>query len=95
MGQYRLSPAAKDDLARIWNYGLKQWGVEAADAYYLALFEQFEKIAESPMLYQAVDDVRAGYRRCAHKSDSIYYTVEDGFVTIHAIIGRQDTDNWL
>lgn len=90
MGRYRLSPAARDDLERIWNYGARRWGVEAADAYYLALFGRFADIAENPMLYQAVDDIREGYRRCVSGNDSIYYSIEGDFITIHAIIGRQD-----
>lgn len=33
MANYNLSPAAEDDLYRIWLYGLETWGEDAADQY--------------------------------------------------------------
>ena len=33
MANYKLSPAAEDDLYQIWLYGLKVWGEDAADQY--------------------------------------------------------------
>ncbi len=90
MSSYRLSPNAEADLYRIWLYGLEQWGMAAADAYHQALFERFEAIAANPRLYPAVDHIRAGYRRCAHQNDSIYYRVGIEAVEIVAILGRQD-----
>lgn len=38
MANYRISPNAKDDLERIWRYGVDRWGMEAADAYHARHF---------------------------------------------------------
>lgn len=31
MAEYRLTPAAEDDLESIWTYSVRQWSVEQAD----------------------------------------------------------------
>lgn len=95
MATYRLSEQAKEDLRRIYRRGLREYGEAQADAYYNALFDRFEEIAEQPLLYPAVDDIRAGYRRSVCGVDSIYYRIEGGTVEIMAIIGRQDVEEWL
>ena len=40
MANYRLREEAKVDLERIWFYGLEHWGLEAADTYHAAFFDQ-------------------------------------------------------
>lgn len=39
MYQYRLSPAAQQDLAEIWDYSCEGWGVDQAEDY-LRTFER-------------------------------------------------------
>lgn len=56
---------------------------------------RFEKIADQPYLYSAVNHVREGYRRSVCGADSIYYRIADVDVEIMAIIGQQDADQWL
>ena len=92
MGNYKLSEDAKNDLIRIHQHGVRRFGEAQADKYYLAFFDQFEQIAEKPYLYQAVDHIREGYRRCVCGVDSIYYRNEGNMVEIMSILGRQDTD---
>ena len=92
MGNYKLSPDAEDDLHRIWLHGLREYGETQADKYYSNFIEHFEKIAEQPYMYQAVDFIREGYRRSVCGVDSIYYRVEGDTVEIMNILGRQDTD---
>jgi toxin ParE1/3/4 len=95
MASYRLSEQAKEDLRRIYRRGLREYGEAQADEYYNALFDRFEEIAEQPLLYPAVDDIREGYRRSVCGVDSIYYRIEGETVEIMAIIGRQDVEEWL
>jgi len=90
MSRYKLSNAAKDDLIRIHHYGIRKFGVTQADKYYEAFFEYFEIIAQRPLSFEAVDYIKPGYRRCVCGSDTIYYRINDGFVEIMAIIGKQD-----
>ncbi len=90
MVNYKLSEAAKNDLIRIHQYGVLNFGEKLADQYFHAFFDQFQKIAEQPFLFPAVDDVKPGYRRCVIGVDCIYYRIIDNSVEIIRIIGRQD-----
>ena len=95
MASYRISEDAKADLRRIYRHGVREYGNALADQYYDAFFARFEELAEQPYLYQAVDDIREGYRRSVCGVDSIYYRVEDDTVEIMAILGQQDLDDWI
>ena len=95
MGSYKLSEDAKADLTRIHQHGIRRYGEAQADKYYYALFDRFEQLAEQPLLYQAVDEYRRGYRRSVCGVDSIYYRIDGDTVVIMAIIGQQDMDEWL
>jgi len=93
MSEYKLSNVAKEDLVRIHHYGVSQFGLVQADKYFEAFFIQFERIAESPLSFEAVDFIKPRYRRCVCGSDTIYYRVKDGVVEIMSILGRQDFDH--
>lgn len=95
MENYRLSENAKLDLKRIYLYGLRLYGEEQADKYFNDFFEKFEQIAEQPLLFPAVDEIRPGYRRCICGIDNIYFRISGQMVEIMAIIGQQDTNHWL
>lgn len=92
---YKLSSNAKEDLKRIYTYGFLELGEFKADSYYHGFFETFDKISHNPYLYQSVDHIRPGYRRCPYFNDSIYYQISKKNVEIMAIIGGQNIDNWL
>jgi toxin ParE1/3/4 len=54
MWNYKLTEDAKNDLRRIYRYGVKEFGEAQADLYFDELFRHFGQIAENPFLYQAV-----------------------------------------
>ncbi|MGQ8367060.1 type II toxin-antitoxin system RelE/ParE family toxin [Glaciecola sp. 1036] len=96
MAFYNLSQNAKEDLRRIYYYGVAEFGELQADKYFWGFFDIFENIAQNPSAYQAVDHIRIGYRRCVYKADTIYYRLDqDNRVEIVAIIGGQEIDEWL
>ena len=82
-------------MRRIYRHGVREYGDARADRYYDAFFDRFEELAEQPYLYQAVDEIRKGYRRSVCGVDSIYYRIEDDTVEIMAILGQQDLDDWI
>jgi toxin ParE1/3/4 len=50
MGRYKLSGDAKEDLRRIYRYGVLTFGEAQADRYYDALIERFAQIANEPSI---------------------------------------------
>ncbi len=95
MASYRLTEAAKEDLRRIYRYGVLQFGEAQADSYFDSLFERFEQIAAYPLQFPAMDYIRPGYRRSVCGVDSIFYRIVDDTVEIISILSRQDIDNFL
>jgi len=95
MFKYKLSNVAKDDLIRIHQYGVQQFGLKQADKYFESFFKQFELIAKNPYSFESVDYIKPFYRRCVCGSDSIYFKVNNHSVEIMTIIGRQDLKNIL
>lgn len=90
MAKYILSNAAKEDLIRIHQYGVRTFGETLADKYFDDLFKQFEVIAKRPFAFEAVDYIKKGYRRSVCGVDTIYFRVNNELVEIMAIIGKQD-----
>lgn len=90
MTLYRISEAAKLDLARIYWYGRREYSEQQADFYYQRLIRRFEEIAHAPYLYQSVDHIREGYRRSVCGVDCIYYRVNQCIVEIMRVLGKQD-----
>jgi len=95
MPSYKLSLAAKEDLYRIWQYGLENYGLKQANDYLDGLEKHFEVLAQSPYAHPSVDEIRQGYRRSICNVESVYYRIVDDGVEIMAILGRQDADDWL
>jgi len=77
MAEYRLSNAAKEDLIRIHQFGVKKFGITQADKYFYSFFDYFEIIAHRPFSFESVDYIREGYRRCPCGSDTIFYRISD------------------
>ena len=95
MANYRINEDAKADLQRIYRRGVLEFGEEQADRYFDAFFERFDELAVQPYQYQAVDEIRSGYRRSVCGVDSIYYRIVGNTVEIMRILGQQDVDDWL
>jgi len=96
VGHYKLSENAKSDLKRIYMQGLHIYDETQADRYFNNFFDRFKQLAKQPLLYPAVDEIRPGYRRSVCGIDNIYYRISsENSVEIMAIIGQQDTGNWL
>jgi toxin ParE1/3/4 len=88
---YELSLEAEQDLLDIALYGLVNFGLQQSEDYRDGVKKRFQALAERPLQYQAVDEIREGYRRSVYRSHSIYYRVEGTRIVIMRILGRQDT----
>ena len=63
MAEYRLTPAAENDLEAIWTYTAQQWGVMQADRCIDFLTAAFDVLSQSPKTAPACDHIRSGHRR--------------------------------
>lgn len=95
MARYRLTHAADEDFERIFEFGIDQFGVEQALDYQTGMMTRFEQMAAQPELYQAVDHIRPGYRRSVYQAHAIYYKIDEGFVLIVRILGRENPETSL
>lgn len=96
MSTYRLTPAAQRDLSSIWDYTREQWGGNQAETYVLEIRNAIERIAEMPDRGQAVDEIRAGYRRYASGRHLIYFIARrDGVDVIRILHQRMDPTRHL
>lgn len=90
MANYRLSPEAKEDLIRIYKYGIMRFGLVQANLYLSELQDALERIGKNPEHFQSVDQIIPSYRQCVFKADSIYFSIMIDTVEIMAIVGPQD-----
>jgi toxin ParE1/3/4 len=90
MASYRLNREALEDLDRLYEHGVLTFGLRQADAYFDGIVNRFQKIADQPELYPAIDHIRQGYRRSVYRSHSIYYRIDPDEIVIVRILGRQD-----
>ena len=90
MASYRLNRETLEDLDRLYEHGVLTFGLRQADAYFDGIVNRFQKIADQPELYPAIDHIRQGYRRSVYKSHSIYYRIDPGEIVIVRILGQQD-----
>jgi len=90
MFSYKLNIQAEEDLTRIFEYGIGQFGLLQANKYYDMLFDCFSKIASNPYLFPDAIRFRENYRYCVCGVDTIFYKINANDIEIMAIIGRQD-----
>jgi len=95
MASYRLNREALEDLDRLYEHGVLTFGLRQADAYFDGIVSRFQKIADQPELYPAIDHIRQGYRRSVYRSHSIYYRIDPDEIVIVRILGQQDIDKAL
>ncbi len=92
MPGYELAPEAENDLLDIALYGLINFGLIPSEQYRDGLKKRFQELADHPHRYQAIDEIRQGYRRSVYRSHSIYYRIEGNGVAIMRILNRQDVE---
>lgn len=91
MYSFNLSKEAKEDLRRIYFYGVGQFGIDQANHYFNMIHDCFDRIEKEPFLFPSAEHIKKGYRYCVCGVDIIYYQITaNERVEIITIIGRQD-----
>ena len=89
MAEYRLSPAAANDLDGIFRYTLQQWGLEQAIRYTQAMEKVCSELAETPTRAPECSHIRPGYRRGVADRHFVYFQVEDYGIAVIRILHQQ------
>lgn len=97
MSRYVLSPAARADLDKIWDYSSERWDDDQAEEYLRKVQRAIERIVSNPKVGRACDDVRPGYRKHAVGSHTLYYRIGSGGVidVVRVLHQRMDADRYL
>jgi toxin ParE1/3/4 len=82
MARFRLTPAALSSLAAIGRYTEQQWGRTQRNTYLRALDACFSRLAASPALGCARDELQPGLRSHLQGSHVIFYFVRGKDVVI-------------
>jgi toxin ParE1/3/4 len=96
MSHFVLSPRARADLDRIWDYTARKWGIDQAERYLRRIAEAADLIAETPTIGRNCDQVREGYRKYPVGSHILFYRQIVDRVDIVRILHQQmDFDRHL
>ncbi len=86
MAEFRLSPAAQADLDGIFDYSVRQWGVEQALRYTQELEDLCTALAQAPSQGLDCGHIRPRYRRGTAGRHFIYFLVEDYGIAVIRIL---------
>ena len=95
----RYSVRAGRDLTLIAEYTRNRWGEDQVNRYLDDLEACCQRLAASPLMGRACDDIRPGLRRMEHGSHVIFYRVDAEGILVSRILhqrmlpGRQAVDD--
>jgi toxin ParE1/3/4 len=97
VSHYVLSPAARADLEQIWDYTCQRWSRNQAEKYVREIQRAIELLVDSPLIGRPCEEVRAGYRRHAVGSHTLYYRLADRDVidVVRILHKHMDVDRHL
>lgn len=93
MALYRLviSPIARDDLRKIYQYGSLNWGISRAASYLDCLKKQFWSLTEHPEMGIERDELLPALRSLAIGSHVVFYRKQSRQVEVVRVLhSRQD-----
>lgn len=86
MAKIWFSPAAKNDIDRIWEYTAQNWGEAQAVRYIRDIQTVCEGLTTGETVSRSIDSIRAGYRKSACGSHMVYYKHNDERISIIRIL---------
>ncbi len=86
-----FSPAARNDIDRIYDYTALHWGIAQAERYVGGLRDTCHGLAEGQLPGRDIGHVRAGYRQQASGSHFVFYKeLPDGIEIVRVLHRRMD-----
>ena len=96
MHKYRLTPSAKSDLIKIWNYTVETWGEKQAEKYLQDIEDKFNQLAANPELGRRRPEISSGYYSFPALKHIIFYLNSGRYIDIIGILHeKMDIDKNL
>jgi len=89
MAEYRLTPAAQQDLDDIFEHSVAEWGLPVALRYTEDLEAAFTMLADAPQRGRSCETIRPGYRRLGVGSHVIYYKATGYGIAVTRILHQR------
>jgi toxin ParE1/3/4 len=83
-----ISDVALNDLADIYRYGVKIYGLTHADAYMAGLKELLALLTTTPMLGRERDEVRPPIRLVPYEAHHVFYDIIGDSVVVQRLLHR-------
>lgn len=93
VAEYRLSPAALNDLDAIWEYSARTWSVGQAEAYIRGLTADMDLMVQHPGIARERTEIRPPVRLYRSGSHLIIYRIEAGWLDVLRIVHARQ--NWV
>jgi len=90
--EYRLSPAALNDLDATWDYTARTWSVSQAETYIRGLFADLDLLVQHPGIARERVEIRPPVRLHRLGSHLIIYRIEVGCLAVLRIVHSRQ--NW-
>lgn len=89
-----LTRAALADLKSIATYTQQRWGVRQRNSSLKEIDQVLRALAKNPLMGQAYEELREGYRKFPHGSHVIYYQLhgEDELLVVRMLHMTMDID---
>ncbi|MFC4363413.1 type II toxin-antitoxin system RelE/ParE family toxin [Simiduia curdlanivorans] len=86
-----IAPAVKEDLKRIYDFGLHQWGKAQSDSYLNVLKDQLWMLTEQPLMGVERPELLPHTRSLPVQSHTLFYRITATHIEIIRVLhGRQD-----
>ena len=86
---YSLSNLAAEDLKKIYEYTLVNFGAEKADKYTDSLKRVLELIADQPSIGLECQEIKKGLMRHTHQKHSVFYVMRQSSMFVLRILHQQ------
>jgi len=94
MGHYKLTRLAEQDIEKIYEYTIVNFGLEQAKKYLHGMTGQFESLSENPKLFPERSEFTPPVRVCPYRSHIIvYHSLSDDSIEIIRV--RHGREDWL
>ena len=88
MGVYKLSRLAETDLAKIYEFGIENFGLKQAQDYLSGMHILLKILSDNVTLGRDASEFASSLRRFSYKSHTVFYLVNDVDIFIVRVLNQ-------